>query len=99
MIADNQPPNPLPPILTQTITSEPRDIAIAIRIRPDSIQSSSEATQLDISEEKQEAEWEAIEDTFVELGMEVIDELATEGEGEKCDVFEMIFSATTMDKC
>jgi hypothetical protein len=87
--ADEKPPTPLPPTLTQIITSEPRDITIAVRIRSESSQTSREGDQRDNADitskaEKEEAEWESIEEAFEELGMEVIDELATDREGEKC---------------
>lgn len=73
------------------ITSEPRDIAIAIRVRPSSTSDAADGDlEPDMSEEgeggesapvdRKEVEWEEVEEVFLELGMEVIDECVQDKE-------------------
>jgi hypothetical protein len=58
-------------MLTRLIVNQPRDIALAIRVTLESPEES-----LDEAPRTEQA-WEDVEEAFDELGMEVVDELAS----------------------
>lgn len=64
--------SPLSPILTRIMTKEPRDIALAIKIKEDSNIQNSESNEAQGSTGAEAS----IEEEFEELGMEFIDETA-----------------------
>jgi hypothetical protein len=69
--------------LTRLITSAPRDIAIAVRVKPASTKLTSESESEGQTDTQGEAgaRWDIglVEDSFEELGMEVIDEWVRDG--------------------
>jgi hypothetical protein len=84
-----QPPDPLPPQLVRLITSSPRDIALAVRIKRDSAPQSADSGGKAVNDDDGMANlaWNAerAEEAFDELGMEVVDELGADQEGEEDD--------------
>ena len=86
----------VPATVVKLLMAEPRDVALAIRIAPSL--DSEEQDGLERSRPVVESSWEALEEMFEEVGMEVINEAHQEVEDDD-ERRELLFPPRRLAHC